>query len=329
MKNSFVDFIRIFCKSGDGGKGIIHFNRKRQTMKGSPDGGSGGNGGNIFIQGNSNIHTFIHLKYHKHWIANSGNPGKKNNITGSNGKNLLIEVPIGTVVKNEHNNIIIEITENLQKKILFKGGKGGKGNYFFKNSRNKNFFYAQNGIKTKGKWIILELKILSDISIIGLPNVGKSTLLSVLTNAKPKIGNFYFTNKIPYIGILTINFESFVVLDIPGIIEKSYIGKGLGNNFLRHIERSSILLLLISPENNNEYYQYKVLLEELNNFNKKLLNKKRILVISKSELISDNKKKYITNYFSNIKEKIIFVSSLKKNGLKNLIKNIFTIIKNN
>ncbi|WP_341659542.1 GTPase ObgE [Blattabacterium cuenoti] len=326
MKNGFIDFIKIYCKSGDGGTGCVHFYRNRRIARGGPDGGTGGKGGDIIFQGNSHLHTFLHLRYHKHWIAKSGFPGKRKNITGENGKDLLIEVPVGTVVKDEKKNIIMEITENSQKKILFKGGKGGKGNTFFKNSRIQSPHYAQSGIKTKGNWIFLELKILADVGFIGFPNTGKSTLLSTITKAKPKIGNFSFTTKIPHIGVVKIDFNSFLVADIPGIIEKASEGKGLGHHFLRHVERNSVLLFLVSSNTKNKKEEYLILLNELRKFNSNLLKKKRLLAISKSDLINNEEKKEIEKIFFKLKENIVFISSFTKEGLSELIEKLWKLI---
>ncbi|WP_185863083.1 GTPase ObgE [Blattabacterium cuenoti] len=325
MKNCFVDFIKIYCKSGNGGSGCVHFHRNRYVHRGGPDGGTGGKGGDIIIQGNSHIHTFLHLKYHKHWIAKSGFPGKGNNITGANGEDLLIEVPVGTIVKDEKENIIMEITQNYQKRILFKGGTGGKGNSFFKNSVCQSPYYAQPGIKTKGNWIFLELKILADVGFIGFPNTGKSTLLSVITKAKPKIGNFSFTTKTPNIGVVKVDFNSFLVADIPGIIDKASEGKGLGHRFLRHIERNSVLLFLISSDTKDKKKEYLILLNELKKFNSNLLNKKRLLAISKSDLINDDKKKKIKGFF--LKENVVFISSFTKEGLSELIEKLWELIR--
>ncbi|WP_185858366.1 GTPase ObgE [Blattabacterium cuenoti] len=326
MKNSFIDFIKIYCKSGDGGPGCIHFYRDKYIVRGGPDGGSGGNGGNIIIQGNPHIHTFFHLRYKRHWMAKSGCPGGGNNITGSNGKDLLIEVPIGTIIKNEKKNVIMEITKDFHKKILFEGGKGGKGNAFFKSSTHRSPYYAQSGIKTKENCIFLELKIFSDVGFVGFPNTGKSTLLSVLTKAKPKIGNFAFTTKKPHLGVVKMNFNSFLVADIPGIIENASEGKGLGHYFLRHIERNSVLLFLVSSETKNKKTEYFILLNELKKFSYKLLNKKRLLAISKSDLIDDKKKRKIRNLF--LKENIIFISSFTKEGLIELKNKLWNLISN-
>ncbi|WP_185873155.1 GTPase ObgE [Blattabacterium cuenoti] len=329
MKNNFVDSIKIFCKSGDGGSGMICFRKGKYIFKSYPDGGSGGNGGNIFIQGNSNICTFIHLRYKKHWIANPGKSGGKNNRTGSNGKNILIEVPLGTIVRDCNGNLIMEVNKNMEKKMLLSGGIGGKGNASFGNKKNKILnFNSKNGVKTKGKWINLELKVLADVGIIGFPNVGKSTLLATITKAKTKVGNYPFTNKIPYVGILNFNFKSIVIADIPGIIENASHGKGLGHNFLRHIERNYILLFLIFSEEKNEKKQYLILLNELKKFNPELLKKKRLLVASKSDIIKDCDKKRILNEFLNIKENITFISYKNKNEINNLLKKIFNILIN-
>ncbi|WP_341654968.1 GTPase ObgE [Blattabacterium cuenoti] len=326
MKNNFIDFIKIYCKSGDGGTGCVHFYRDKRISRGGPDGGTGGKGGDIILKGNSHIHTFLHLRYHKHWIAKSGFPGKRKNLTGENGKDLLIEVPVGTVVKDEKKNIIMEITKDSQKKILFEGGKGGKGNTCFKNSRIQSPHYAQSGIKTKGNWIFLELKILADVGFIGFPNTGKSTLLSTITKAKPKIGNFSFTTTIPYIGVVKVDFNSFLVADIPGIIEKASEGKGLGHYFLRHVERNSVLLFLVSSNTKDKKKEYFILLNELTKFNSNLLKKKRLLAISKSDLINNEEKKEIKKIFFKLKENIVFISSFTKEGLSELIEKLWKLI---
>ncbi len=326
MKNSFIDFIKIYCKSGDGGTGCVHFYRDKRITRGGPDGGTGGKGGDIILKGNSHIHTFLHLRYHKHWIAKSGFPGKRKNLTGENGKDLLIEVPVGTVVKDEKKNIIMEITKDSQKKILFEGGKGGKGNACFKNSIIQSPYYAQSGIKTKGNWIFLELKILADVGFIGFPNTGKSTLLSTITKAKPKIGDFSFTTTIPYIGVVKVDFNSFLVADIPGIIEKASEGKGLGHYFLRHVERNSVLLFLVSSNTKNKKKEYFILLNELTKFNSNLLKKKRLLAISKSDLINNEQKKEIKKIFFKLKENIVFISSFTKEGLSELIEKLWKLI---
>ncbi|WP_185864310.1 GTPase ObgE [Blattabacterium cuenoti] len=331
MKENFIDLIKIFCKSGDGGAGSIHFHKTKNVIKRIPDGGTGGKGGDIIICGNSHINTFFHLRYNKHWIAKSGNPGKGNNITGSNGEDLLIQVPVGTVVVDENNKIITEIIENNQKKILFYGGMGGKGNAFFKNLTKKYpYKAAQYGIKTKGRWITLELKTLADVGIIGFPNAGKSSLLSSITKAKPRIGNFSFTTKKPNLGVVQFNFESFLIADIPGIIKDASRGKGLGYQFLRHIERNSILLILISSETKNKKNEYYILLNELKKFNSKLLSKKRLIAISKSDLIINNKtKNKIKKIFFDIGENIIFISSFTGDGLNYLKEKLFEALKKN
>ncbi|WP_185866420.1 GTPase ObgE [Blattabacterium cuenoti] len=329
MKDNFIDLIKIYCKSGDGGKGAIHFHRGKSISRGVSDGGNGGKGGDIIMRGNSNIHTFFHLKYKRHWIAYSGSPGKKKNLTGANGKDLFIEVPIGTIVKDSNQNILAEFTRNFQEKVLFQGGIGGKGNAFFKSSKRRSPRYAQSGIKTKGSWIILELKILADVGIIGFPNTGKSTLLSKITRARPKIGNFCFTTTIPNFGIVKMNYDSFTVADIPGIIEKASEGKGLGYNFLRHVERNFILLFLISANTENQKMEYLTLLNELKNFNPKLLSKKRLLAISKSDLIDKRMKNKIKKNFFLLKESVIFISSFTGDGILQLKKELWNSVREN
>ncbi|WP_185859729.1 GTPase ObgE [Blattabacterium cuenoti] len=327
MKENFIDIIKIYCKSGDGGKGAIHFHREKYNI-GRSDGGSGGKGGDIIMRGNSHIHTFLHLKYKRHWMAHPGYPGKRNNLTGANGKNLFIEVPIGTIVKDINQDILTEITKNSQEKILFRGGIGGKGNAFFNSSTRRSPYYAQPGIKTKGNWIILELKILADVGLIGFPNTGKSTLLSKMTKARPKIGNFCFTTTIPNLGIVKMNYDSFTIADLPGIIENASAGKGLGHGFLRHVERNFILLFLISADAENQEMEYLTLLNELKKFNPKLLSKKRLLAISKSDLIDNRIKNKIKEKFFSLKEEnIIFISSFTREGFFQLRTKLWNYIK--
>lgn len=319
MNELFVDFVKIFCKSGNGGQGSLYLKKKRYTKKVKKYNdsriGSGGNGGDIIFQGDSNFYTLVHLKYNNHWIAESGYSGKKNNITGKNGKNLLIKVPLGTVIKDNCNNILAKITKNYQKEIILKGGIGGGKKY---NDLDNN------KIKTKGIWIYLELKIFSDIGIIGYPNSGKSTLLSMITNAKPRIDSFCFSNKHPYIGILQKDFNHTSIIDIPGIIKNSYEGKGIGINFLKHIEKNRILIFLLLP-NGNEKKQYFILLNEIRKFNSTFLKKKKFILISKSEMVSKKKRKKIKKTFSRIGKKILFISSFSKEGIlklkSNLLKN--------
>ncbi|WP_185855369.1 GTPase ObgE [Blattabacterium cuenoti] len=328
MKEYFVDFIKIFCKSGNGGSGCIHFCNNNYAKRKIADGGSGGKGGDIIIQGNPNINTFLHLKYNRHCIAMDGTSGKRNKITGKSGKDFLIEVPIGTIVSDSKNSILTEITDNYIKKVLFIGGKGGKGNAFFKEKNKRLYYYnnEKNGEITQGYWIFLELKILADVGIVGFPNSGKSTLLSTITNAKPIIGNYSFSNKKPYIGVVNIGFDSFLVSDIPGIIRNSSKGKGLGYRFLRHVERNKIILILISSEFKNKKKRYFHLLNELGKFNIKLLRKKQLLAISKSDLINDKIKKKVKKDFFHLGKNIVFFSSFNKSGLLELKQRLWKLL---
>ncbi|WGH27420.1 MAG: GTPase ObgE [Candidatus Bostrichicola ureolyticus] len=317
LKNNFLDFIKIYCMSGEGGSGSVHFYRKKFFYKGGPDGGNGGRGGNIIIKGNPQIDTLIHFKKKIYNKAMNGSYGNKNNMTGSNGKDLILDVPLGTVIKDEQGKILLEIINN-KENILFKGGKGGLGNGHFKNSINKTPNYAQKGILGVGGWIILELKILADIGLIGYPNSGKSTLLSLLTNAKPKISNYIFTTLIPNIGVLSYRDSNIKIVDIPGLL-------GIGNRFLRHVERNKILIFIIPADTNDHNNEYKILFNELKFYNKKILEKKKILVISKSDKINNNLKKSI---IKNIPKDLpyIFVSSITKEGLKELKNQLYIMI---
>lgn len=326
----FIDYIKIFCKSGNGGAGAIHFYRNKFIKKGGPDGGNGGNGGNIIFQGDKNISTLFTFKYNKYHKAENGNHGGKNRITGSSGKDKIIKVPLGTLIKNEKKKKIFQINKDGEKKILIKGGKGGRGNWNFKNSIQQAPFYAQKGQKGKEICIILEFKIFSDVGIIGFPNSGKSTLLSVLTSAKPKIADYPFTTVIPNLGIIFFkNYLTITIIDIPGIIKGTVNGKGLGSLFFRHIEYNKILLFIISAESSKEdiIEKYNILLYEIKKYNRFFLKKKKILVISKSDLIKKNIKKEIEKKIPK-NQPYVFISSVKKIGLKKLKKKIFNIIFN-
>lgn len=319
-KNNFIDSIKIFCKSGDGGKGLIHF-RKRKFLISGPDGGNGGNGGDILIKGNKNLNTFINLRYKKKYIANNGSLGGVNKLTGITGKEKIIDVPLGTIVTNSINNTKIEILYNNQKKVLFKGGIGGKGNFQIK---NKYKYLYNDKIKGIEGWIRLELKILSDIGIIGFPNSGKSTLLSIITSAKPKIGNYPFTTLIPNIGVMYYK-KKFTIADIPGIVKNSHEGKGLGYNFFKHIERNKLLLILVSSESYNPKEEYEILLHEIYKFNAELLNKKRLLAISKIDLINSSLIKEINKKISK-HYPYIFISSFSMYGINNMKEKLFRLL---
>ncbi|YBU89102.1 MAG: GTPase ObgE [Candidatus Walczuchella monophlebidarum] len=321
---NFIDQVKIFCKSGDGGSGSLHFRREKFVSKGGFDGGDGGNGGSIFLQGNCKIWTLLHFKYNRHYKAENGLPGKGNRMKGASGQDLVLQVPIGTIVKDKKENLIFEITQERQKKMLLEGGRGGLGNWHFRNALNKTKKYSQPGFTGKEEWICLELKILSDVGIVGFPNAGKSTLLSVLTEAKPKIADYAFTTLVPQLGIVQYKYkQSFIMADIPGIIDGASKGRGIGDRFLRHIERNAVLVFLIPANSRDIVKEYDILLKEISAYNPNMMNKKHILVISKSDLL-DNQ---------SLKEKIpidlhtIFISSHNKKGLEELKEALWKRIK--
>ncbi len=289
METNFVDYVRICCRSGKGGAGSVHFHRDKLTAFGGPDGGNGGRGGHIILRGNKQFWTLIHLKYRKHIIAEAGINGSSGNSTGKQGEDDILDVPLGTVARDaETGEIHFEITEEGQEVILVPGGRGGLGNANFKNSTLQSPQFAQPGEAGKTEWKVLELKVLADVGLVGFPNAGKSTLLSVISAAKPEIANYPFTTLVPNLGIVPYrDYKSFVVADIPGIIEGAHEGKGLGLRFLRHIERNSSLLFLVSCDSKDIVDEYKILLNELKKFNPELLDKKRILAISKSDMMDD------------------------------------------
>jgi GTP-binding protein len=286
-EGNFVDYIKMYVCSGNGGKGSVHLHREKYITKGGPDGGDGGRGGHIILKGNQNLWTLHHLKFKKHFRAGHGAHGSKSRSTGADGSDVYIEVPLGTVVKdNETNNILFEITTHGHEVVLCQGGMGGRGNWHFKSSTNQTPRYAQPGMPGEEKNVTIELKILADVGLVGFPNAGKSTLLSVITAAKPKIADYEFTTLKPNLGIVDYrDYQSFVMADIPGIIEGAAEGKGLGHYFLRHIERNSILLFLIPADANDVRQQYDILLDELKRYNPEMLDKERLVAISKSDLL--------------------------------------------
>jgi len=317
-ETNFVDYVKIFCRSGKGGSGSVHFHRDRMTPKGGPDGGNGGRGGHITLKGNSQLWTLIHLKYKRHIFAQDGVNGSSNNKTGADGEDITIEVPLGTIAKDsESREFLLEITGDGEEKILVKGGRGGLGNTNFKSATHQTPRFAQPGEEAEEDWIILELKILADVGLVGFPNAGKSTLLSVLSAAKPKIADYPFTTLIPNIGIVKYHgHKSFVMADIPGIIEGASEGKGLGLRFLRHIERNSILLFMIPVDCYDINTEYKILLNELKKYNPELLDKKHILAVSKSDLADNELMEEIEKDLPPLP--YIFISSFSKTGLKKL-----------
>lgn len=285
MEN-FIDFVKICCRSGKGGAGSTHLRREKFVPRGGPDGGDGGRGGHIILRGNKQLWTLLHLKYRKQVIAEDGTNGAKQLQTGKSGKDEILEVPLGTVAKNAETGVVeVEITEDGQEFILVSGGRGGKGNNFFKSPTNQTPTYAQPGEAGKEEWKVLELKLLADVGLVGFPNAGKSTLLSVVSAAKPEIADYPFTTLVPNLGMVRHrNNQSFVIADIPGIIEGASAGKGLGLRFLRHIERNSCLLFVVPFDAEDIAAQYKILLNELKQYNPELLVKDRLLGISKCDL---------------------------------------------
>jgi Obg family GTPase CgtA len=320
MANSnFVDYVKMFLASGNGGNGSMHLHREKFVPKGGPDGGDGGRGGHIILRGNPQYWTLIHLKYKKHIRAEEGEAGSGSLCTGKNGKDIFLDVPLGTVAKDaETGEILFEITEPGEEKIIVKGGRGGLGNANFKSATNQTPRYSQPGEPGVEGWFILELKILADVGLVGFPNAGKSTLLSTVSAARPKIADYAFTTLEPSVGIVNYyDDKSFVMADIPGIIEGASEGRGLGHRFLRHIERNSVLLFMVPADSNDINKEYKILLNELKKFNPQLLDKQRILAISKSDMLDDELKKEIKPHLPR-KVPTIFISSVANQGIKEL-----------
>jgi len=288
--SNFVDYVKVCCRSGRGGAGSAHLHRDKFTAKGGPDGGDGGRGGHILLKGNAQLWTLLHLKYRKHIIAEDGQPGGSALKHGANGKDEVLEVPLGTVARHaDTNDVLFDITEDGETKVLTAGGRGGLGNWHFKSPTQQTPRFAQPGEPGKEEWIVLELKVLADVGLVGFPNAGKSTLLSVLSAAKPEIADYPFTTLVPNLGIVSYrDNRSFVMADIPGIIEGASEGKGLGHRFLRHIERNSVLLFMIPADTTRTIAEeYRILLNELIAFNPELKDKPRILAITKSDLLDD------------------------------------------
>jgi len=326
-EQNFVDYVKICCRTGKGGAGSAHFHRDKWTSKGGPDGGDGGRGGHIILKGNSHLWTLLSLKYRKHIIAEDGGSGGASQSTGANGKDVILEVPLGTVAKDaETGEVHFEITKHDETQILVKGGRGGLGNTHFKSSTNQAPRYAQPGEPGKEEWKILELKVLADVGLVGFPNAGKSTLLSVITAAKPKIASYAFTTLTPNLGIVKYrDHRSFIMADIPGIIEKAHEGKGLGHRFLRHIERNAVLLFLVPADSENIKKEYEILLNELELYNPELLDKPRLLAISKADLLDEEMKELLRPEIpDNIPH--LFISSVSQEGLTQLKDRIWEIL---
>ena len=326
-ESNFVDYVKICCRSGNGGAGSVHFHRDRFTTRGGPDGGDGGRGGHVIVKGDSQLWTLIHLKYRRHIFAGNGQNGGSALKTGADGEDIVIEVPLGTVARDaETGEFLFEITEHDQSYIIAKGGRGGLGNDHFKSSVNQAPRYAQPGEAGEESWKILELKILADVGLVGFPNAGKSTLLSVISAAKPEIADYPFTTLVPNLGMVQYrNNRSFVVADIPGIIEGAHLGKGLGTRFLRHIERNSMLLFIVPADSKNIEKEYHILLNELQKYNPELLDKKRLIAVSKCDMLDEE-------LIDEIKVELIdlqphmFISSVAQTGLTELKDKIWQML---
>jgi GTP-binding protein len=322
QESNFIDYVKIYFRSGKGGKGSAHFHRAKGLPKGGPDGGDGGKGADIRLRGNAQLWTLLHLKYRKHVHGEDGDPGASALCTGASGKNEVIEVPLGTVAKNaETGEILFEITKDGEEKTLMRGGKGGLGNNHFKTSTKQAPTYAQPGEDCQEGWIVLELKVLADVGLVGFPNAGKSTLLAAISAAKPEIANYPFTTLVPNLGIVQYrDYRSFIMADIPGIIEGAHEGKGLGHRFLKHIERNAVLLFLIPADSKDIKAEYKILLNELKKFNPELLKKERVVAISKCDMLDDELISMMKKDLKSIKPLFISgVSGLNLQPLKDLL----------
>ena len=317
--SNFVDYVKIYCRSGAGGAGSMHFRHEKFVEKGGPDGGNGGRGGHIILHGTTNVWTLLHLKYNRHIFAENGTNGSGALCTGANGKDITLDVPLGTIARDEYTGeILCEVTENDEEIILLKGGRGGLGNAEFKTATNQAPKFAQPGEAGIEKTVILELKVLADVGLVGFPNAGKSTLLSVVSAAKPEIADYPFTTLVPNLGIVAYHdYKSFVMADIPGIIEGASQGKGLGLRFLRHIERNLILLFMVPADTKDIRHEYEVLLNELTQYNPELLDKKRILAVTKCDLIDDELQEMLSK---ELPEKIetVFISSVAHKNIDKL-----------
>ena len=320
-EGNFVDYVKMHVTSGKGGKGSMHLHREKYIEKGGPDGGDGGRGGHIILRGNENYWTLIHFKFRRHHKALQGAHGSKSRSTGADGQDIFLDVPLGTVVKDsDTEEVMFEITENNEEVILCRGGKGGRGNWHFKTPTNQTPRYAQPGLEGEEKNVTLEMKLLADVGLVGFPNAGKSTLLSVITSAKPKIANYEFTTLKPNLGIVEYrNFQSFVMADIPGIIEGASEGKGLGHYFLRHIERNSTLLFLIPADADDIVKQYGILLNELKVYNPEMLDKDRFVAISKSDMLDEELEAEMkAELDKTLGVPYIFISSVAQKGIMEL-----------
>lgn len=316
--SNFIDYVKIYFASGNGGAGSAHLARSRENSKGGPDGGDGGRGGHIILRGNDQMWTLLPLKYQKHIKAGHGEIGLHQQMTGATGEDIFVDVPLGTIAKDaETGEVICEILDHDQEVILIPGGMGGRGNTHFKSPTNQTPRYAQPGIPGTDQWVVLELKVLADVGLVGFPNAGKSTLLSVISAAKPKVADYAFTTLVPNLGVVEYrDHKSFVMADIPGIIEGAAEGKGLGHRFLRHIERNAVLLFLIPADADDIAKTYNILLNELTKYNPQLLHKDRILAITKSDVLDDELKNLLIQEIKDLNP--LFISSVAQQGLQEL-----------
>jgi len=326
---NFIDYVKIFFRSGKGGAGSAHLQRTAQDPKAGPDGGDGGKGGDVILKGNRNLWTLMHLRYTKHIFAENGGNGTANQCFGKNGKNAVVEVPLGTIVKHpETCEFLGEVLEDGEELVVLKGGRGGLGNVHFKSATFQTPRFAQPGEEGVEEWLVLELKILADVGLVGFPNAGKSTLISVLSNAKPKIADYPFTTLRPNLGMVAYrDYKSFVIADIPGIIEGASEGKGLGLRFLRHIERNALLLFMIPCDSENIKNEYNVLLKELKAYNPELMDKKRILAITKCDLLSEKDIQILTKKIPK-DISVLFISSISQQNLQALKDEIWKQLSN-
>jgi GTP-binding protein len=325
-ESNFVDYVKIFCRSGNGGPGSAHLRREKFVPKGGPDGGDGGRGGHVIVKGNAQMWTLLHLRYKKHIFAGNGESGGKQGSFGSDGEDVIIEVPLGTIAKNaETGEFLFEITRDGETRMIAKGGRGGLGNTHFKTATHQTPRFAQPGEPGEEGWKVLELKVLADVGLVGFPSAGKSTLLSVVSAAKPKIADYPFTTLVPNLGIVSYHDQrSFVMADIPGIIEGAHQGKGLGLRFLRHIERNAMLLFLVPADSKDHRKEYFILLDELGKYNPELLDKERFLVISKSDFLDQDLKNDISRELNDIPHD--FISSVTGAGITALKDKIWQIL---
>ncbi|WP_025743983.1 GTPase ObgE [Aquimarina pacifica] len=328
-EGNFVDYVKLHVTSGNGGGGSVHLHREKFITKGGPDGGDGGRGGHIIVRANPNMWTLHPLKFKRHLRADHGGHGSKSRSTGADGTDVYIDVPLGTIIRDTETQVVIkEITETGQEYIVAQGGMGGRGNWHFKSPTNQTPRYAQPGVEGEEKDITLELKVLADVGLVGFPNAGKSTLLSVITSAKPKIADYEFTTLKPNLGIVAHrDFQTFVMADIPGIIEGAAEGKGIGHRFLRHIERNSTLLFLVPADAKDINEQYEILLDELRRYNPDLLDKERLIAISKSDMLDDELKEALkAELDEQLAVPYLFISSVAQQGLQELKDRLWSML---